>query len=99
VETVVFGAVGPFVDWFPLQDEGWHLMLVTGWGGVNQGGGSNQLKSNGIGAELGIGYEWPIGDMGFRLGLMAETMAFLGGTGRLYHANVAPGLLVTFAVR
>jgi hypothetical protein len=99
VETVVFGAIGPFVNWFPLEDQGWHVLLVTGWGGVNQGGGSNELKSNGIGAVLAFGYEWPMGESGLRLGMMAETMAFVGGTGRLYHANVAPALLITFALR
>ena len=86
--------IGPSIDWYP-SDRGLHVFASAGYASGEQ----DMTTSHGIGATLGVGYDWlafaMANDARTRLGVLAQLTAVRTGGS---HATLAPALLFTVGV-
>jgi hypothetical protein len=86
--------LGPMVDWYPL-DRGFHVTATAGYASHDD----EMTTSHGIGAALGVGYDWfAFSDKHgaqTRLGVLAQITAIKATHA---HATLSPALLFTIAV-
>ncbi len=99
--SLSFSALSGFVDWYPMPDQGLHLLGMGGFAQLHvSDADGNNLSDTATGPSfsVGAGYEWSVGK-GWGLGAMARyTYASLDMTtaGVTAHESVSsPALLLT----
>lgn len=78
------GILGPFLDWYPNPQRGFHVQAAVGVAGMGTafddfGDSDEEYSAGGAGLVIGIGHEWWIGDQ-WSLGVLARnTLALVTG--------------------
>lgn len=103
VDELGAGFIGPFVDYYFDPEKGFHVQAALGVGAVTYRRyfDDDSLDLGGLGALLGVGYEWWIGDQWSMGGLVR--VLWIGANGKdpvdtqidYSGSAIAPGILFT----
>ncbi len=102
IDSASVTTVGPFVDWYPSPEDGWHVQGSVGYAITTYSGssGKDSASGTGFGGLLGLGYEawvadeWSIGGM-LRCQYASASISASGSSSTVDTSVLVPAFVVT----
>ncbi len=91
--SALLGQLGPYVDWFPIADQGFHMFVTLGFALYPV---EREALGLGGGVLYGAGYDWPL-DCLWGLGLQGSLQFVVLQKDDVAHYVLVPSLTATLA--